>query len=444
MRSVGRIGMSKHQPRIEEIPAADLLPSYNDVLDLAISSGLTLRDSNKFCPHAFLLVLIQSTITGESTLESLAADLGEVTKSPMSRSGLFQRFDDSTVKFLMSVLYQVLSDNWELSEPLKRSLPFFRILIEDSTQLRLNPKNAEDFKAHGNGSGVTAGCKIDFCYDLISSSIVDMSLHSATAQDRDLGKDMVDLAQDGDCYLRDMGYYIAHDFELIEQAGAFWLSRLPAGVQATFTTEEGDVISLEKKLLATKEDSLDIMVKAGKDAQKSARLVAIKADKATIEKRRRERNKRDEKSGKKSSKLARERDNWHIMVTNIDEEMMTVKQLGELYRLRWNIELCFKAWKQSGSMHIALSRKANSSYLESLVLASMIRFALNFRPLSSFHHVERLSMGKLFKRMSKWISDLRAGDVRESFKVDIRHIQMDLRSRSTLDELLEELITSLA
>ncbi|PQJ27525.1 hypothetical protein BSZ32_02790 [Rubritalea profundi] len=101
------------------------------------------------------------------------------------------------------------------------------------------------------------------------------------------------------------------------------------------------------------------------------------------------------------------------MVTNIDAEMMTVKQLGELYRLRWNIELRFKAWKQSGSMHTALSRKANSSYLESLVLASMIRFALNFRPLALLKHVERLSMGKLFKLTSKWISDLSIADIRK-------------------------------
>jgi len=436
--------MSKHLPNFEEIPAADLLPSFNDVFALAMTSGLIQRDSNKFCPLAFLLVLIKSTITGESTLESLAAELGKATQSPMSRSGLFQRFDDATVNFLMSVLYQVLAENCKLSESTKGSLPFNRLLVEDSTQLRINPKNTENFKAHGNGSGDTAGCKIDFCYDLMSSSIVDMSLHSATAQDRDLGKDMVDIAQAGDCYLRDMGYYIAYEFELIERAGAFWLSRLPAGVQATFLTPEGEVIALEKKLLDTKEDSLDIMVKAGKEAQKSARLVATRADRVTVEKRRRERNERDEKSGRKSSRLARERDNWHLMVTNIPENMMTVKQLGELYRLRWNIELCFKAWKQSGSMHTALSRKANSSYLESLVLASMIRFALHFRPLALLKHVERLSMDKLFKLTSKWLSDLSIVSLNQNFKEDTRHMQKDKRARSTLDQLLEELITSLA
>lgn len=436
--------MSKHQLQIEEIPAADLLPSYNEIAALAMSSGFIQRESSKLCPLGFLLVLIKSTITGKSTLEGMASDLGALTESPMSRSGLFQRFNPNTVRFLTSVLYQILTKSWELPAEVKNSLPFSRLLIEDSSQLRMNPKNAEEFPAHGNGSGATAGCKIDFCYDLLSSSIVDMSLHLATAQDKELGKDVVDLAQAGDCFLRDMGYYAASEFDRIEQAGAYWLSRLPAGVHAAILTDNGLTAPLDETLSNTKSGSLDAAAKVGKAAEKSARLVAIKADKATVERRQRERNARDKTSGNKSSKRARERDKWHIMVTNIPEEMLSVKQLSELYRLRWNIELSFKAWKQSGTMQTALSRKANAHYLESLVVASMIRFALSFRPLAQLRLVARISMDKLFKRLSEWLSDLNIIRFDLPFREDLRHIRKDLRRRGTLDQLLGELMPPLA
>lgn len=436
--------MTKHQLQIEEIPAADLLPSYNEVAALAMSSGFIQRESSKLCPLGFLLVLIKATITGKSTLEGMASDLGALTESPMSRSGFFQRFNSATVRFLISVLYQILAKSWELPPEVKKALPFSRLLIEDSTQLWMNPKNAEEFPGHGNGSGPTAGCKVDFCYDLLNSSIVDMSLHLATDQDKELGKDVVNLAQAGDCFLRDMGYFASSEFDRVEQAGAYWLSRLPAGVHASILTDNESEILLEEALANATSDSIDVAAKVGKSAGKSARTVVIKADKETVERRQRERNARDKKSGKKSSKRARERDKWHIMATNIPEEMMSVKQLAELYRLRWNIELSFKAWKQSGSMLAALGRKANAFFLESLVVASMIRFALSFRPLAQLRLVARISMDKLFKRLSEWLSDLNIISFNLPFREDLRHISKDLRRRGTLDQLLGELMPSLA
>jgi IS4 transposase len=39
--------------------------------------------------------------------------------------------------------------------------------------------------------------------------------------------------------------------------------------------------------------------------------------------------------------------NWFIVITNVPEDMLTVKTIVELYRLKWNIELIFKALKSS-------------------------------------------------------------------------------------------------
>jgi len=87
--------------------------------------------------------------------------------------------------------------------------------------------NAEDFGAHGNHHGPTAGVKIDLAYYLLSDTIISHSLHQATTQDKTIGKDLIEELRKGDLVLRDMGYFSLGEFTVIEACGAWWLTRLP-------------------------------------------------------------------------------------------------------------------------------------------------------------------------------------------------------------------------
>ena len=378
--------MSKYPSQNETIPAADLLPSYDQIQTLAIQTQLIQRQSSKFCPMGFLLMILKSSVTGHTTLNEMAAQLAKTTSNAMSRSGLFQRFSTSTTQFLNAVLYHILSQKWRIDHNLKDRLPFKRILIEDSTQLRMNPLNSQEFPAHGNASGATAGCKIDLCYDILNSQPVNLSLHQATTQDKDCGKDIIDLIQESDCVLRDMGYFSRNEFLTIEKKSAYWLSRLPANVYAAVSeksisqpTKNPHLLTIESVLARTDSESVDMMVEIGKESPHTARLVAVRVDEKTLQKRLRERNARDKKRGKQSSWESKLRDQWHIMVTNISEEEISLPDLSKLYQLRWQIEINFKAWKQAGSLKAALGKKSNPAHLESVIIGSMIRMALCFK-----------------------------------------------------------------
>ena len=389
--------MLKDQSHCETIPAAQLLPSYDKINDIAIQTQLVRRISDKFCPQAFLMIVLQATIQGKGTLEHLASELGNATSRPMSRSGMHQRFTTSTVKFFIQTLFHVMAKDWNIPDKIKNDLLFQRILIEDSSQLNMNARNSNNFPAHGNGKSKTAGCKIDFTYDLLAKKPVNMSLHLATDQDKDLGKEVLRAIEERDLYLRDMGYFIISEFTLIEDSNAYWLSRLPANVHC-FCEKNKKVKKLEEILKKTRLKQLDITAFIGKSERKKVRLIAVRVDDKTLEKRRRERKDKELKVNKKSSEEMKIRDEWHIMVTNITPQMYKVEELCSLYRLRWHIELSFKAWKQSGAMTTALSRKSNEYYLQSLILASMIRFALSFQLHHHLRDIERLSMDKMFKR----------------------------------------------
>ena len=89
-------------------------------------------------------------------------------------------------------------------------------------------------------------------FDLLTREIISHSLHSATEQDKTIGKEFLVEVRYGDLVLRDMGYFILSEFTAIELRGARWLTRLPltAGVKLEdgsllekyFKRFQGDII----------------------------------------------------------------------------------------------------------------------------------------------------------------------------------------------------------
>ena len=77
---------------------------------------------------------------------------------------------------------------------------------------------------------MTAGCKFDMAFDLLTGEPVANALYLATEQDRKIGKNLVNLIRENDLYLRDMGYFNRNEFARIEAAKAYWLSRIPINV----------------------------------------------------------------------------------------------------------------------------------------------------------------------------------------------------------------------
>ena len=98
------------------------------------------------------------------------------------------------------------------------------ILLEST--LVLPKSNAEEFPAHGNHHGQTAGVKIYFGYDLLSGTMVSHTLEQATTQDKIIGKELLVQVMPGYLVLRDTGYFIIDEFTAIEDLGAKWLTRV--------------------------------------------------------------------------------------------------------------------------------------------------------------------------------------------------------------------------
>ena len=192
-----------------------LLP-VGDLHSLALQSGLIQRRSPKFSAEGFLLSLLQSVARGDSSFNQLAQCLGSHEAVPLTRQAMSLRFSEASCDFLIAVVCRLLSQHAAPKVDHRWRHLFSRILIEDSTVLPMHKRNAPDFPGNGNGRGSTAGCKVQWTFDLLSGRTLDVDLQSARTPDQLQSETLPSSLIPGDLVLRDMGYFVIDSLQRIE------------------------------------------------------------------------------------------------------------------------------------------------------------------------------------------------------------------------------------
>ena len=413
-------------------PATKLEVIFSKVEGIARNTKLVVRKSRRFTATAFLLTLLKTVATGKASYNQMASTLGHCDLTPMSRQAFSQRMGEKSEHFLKETLSEAMVQKWGGKKIIKTQY-FARILVEDSSQYKMHKNNNAEFPGHGNSKSDSSGCKIDLSFDLLTGCPLLQNLDKATAQDKTLGKKLVDLVQPKDLVLRDMGYFIVNEFQRIETMGAFWLSRMPANVCAFM--EDGR--TLDECLKSFKGKELDEPVNLLNEKGHRVRLIAIRAEKQVAEKRRRDRIKAAKKNGKTPTKKSLLRDGWHIMVTNVDNDKMDAEDLVKLYSLRWQIEITFRAWKQSGELMKALNRKSKPTHLRTLIYASILWLVISMKTgavlQSGLNKNEQVvSLEKLAMSMIGYIMKLTILTDLSKYTPHLRHVLIESRKRDSL------------
>ena len=152
--------------------------------------------------------------------------------------------------------------------------------------------------------------------------------------------DILGVVRRGDLILRDLGYFSLKVFHQLNQLGAFFLSRCKHGVNC-YDPETGRKLDLVRLLKA--DPHYDGWVLAGEE-QVRVRLVAEPVSAALAnERRRKARHDRDRRLKPSPDRLFLL--GWNIFITNVSADVWPPTALFWVYRLRWRIEIIFKAWK---------------------------------------------------------------------------------------------------
>ena len=422
----------------------DLLKSCCEkIFSFATLSNLVLRKSKTFKPDVFLLALMKTVQQGKSSLNKIAMEMAELdpscTMSPQALHKRINREDCLLEKFLNLCIGLMISQG--VVEAKKHAKTFGRILTEDSSFVKMLKSCADLFPAHGNAHGKTAGIKLNPVFDLLTGEPLECSTHGATTQDRTIAYDILGFLRAGDLVLRDMGYFIVELFGEIEAKGADWLSRVPSSTDI-FTC---DGRKIEELMKHSKSGVIERRMYLTKE-RKEARVLAVKKSKKKQDEAVRQLRASYGKKGETPSEEKLERARWHVLVTSVDKEVMSARELTKLYSQRWQVEIVFKAWKSSSNLQRSLSHKSSSQHLLGLFLAEVLRLAIALRCYSLSRltfprdKVGRLSVMKLFEWVSTKLGGAKNFKSLLSQKLTDQHVLTQKRKRKSQMLLMLELL----
>jgi len=320
------------------------LLNKNKIDKIAHSTGFINR-KRKLTGFAFIFFMIfEVRKTKMESLNDLCIKL-ESEKIFISKQGVSKRFDDSAVEFMKEVTYSALAKKLNIKNELKDTSFFNRIIVKDSTVFQLPAEYSEVFKGSGGGAS-KAGIKIQWEYNLIGDSGLDIEILPSSAPDITSRLHKINA---NDLRLEDLGYFKLIRFGEIIRNQAYFLSRLKFGILVY--TKKGDqyirinLDELVKKMRVGQ--MLEIEVYLGQKEKLPVRLILERVpDQIAATKRRKlKTDKQNKRKGISKNRLAFCDVNAYI--TNAEQDILPTDLVRSIYSLRWQIEIIFKTWKST-------------------------------------------------------------------------------------------------
>jgi len=283
-------------------------------------------------------------------LASYAADFG----TEASVQALDQRFTVQAAAFMREILacaLQIMVRASALPSPLYSR--FSGIYILDSTIIALPPELAADWPAIGNRPAhPEAAAKVFVMLELRTGQVwVEVRAGNSSDHASQLATMPLPL---GSLRIADLGFYDVSKFIAQAEAGAYVLTRWRANTKVY--RPDGEPVALAALLTQCQQDEVELAVHLGWQ-RFACRLLARRVPAAIATHRRcdllKEANRRCAPVSQERLTLV----DWDIMFTNAPVALLGLSESRVLYRLRWQIELVFKLWKQEGKVDESRSRK---------------------------------------------------------------------------------------
>jgi len=419
--------------------------NVEDVMKLAFESGFCKRNSGKIAAPDFLLHFCLQSLEGTVSYNDLAAKIESQTGANASRQAYHQRMGDECDAFFQSVLETVMLSKHQTEDVQKliKVKQFKRILVQDSTVIRLPLRLFEQFSGVKNAHTSVCNARIQGIYDLIAQKFIAFSIDSYSKNDVSVTLDIP--VEPGDLVLRDRGYFTVQAMDELKSQGADSIFRYKHKT-AFFDIENNEEINLLKYL--KENGSIDTMILAGSKEKHKVRIIAAPVSEEIANVRRMKAKK--ESKSKNPSKEYLELMSWNIFVITISTPEITFETVLKIYGLRWRIENIFKTWKSN--FNFDKIHNVSEQQLSVLIKARFIMIVfLNqhlFNPLSSKIKTisdKRLSMMKFMRYISKNLNVIpRILDIQnvsnDALLALIRFCTYDKRKRLNFEQQMEQAI----
>lgn len=388
------------------------------------------------------LIQRERKLSGETFVSSLVwgwmanpeATLNELSQSAawcgvnISPQGLAQRMTAQAAECLRQVLEASLGLVAAGGEGSATFLQQFNgVYLLDSTDVPLPLEWEPVWSGGGNQNCRRAGLKVQTLWDYHRGRL-QFSLHPARQHDASLP---VAPLPEGAIRVTDSAYFDVSSLQALHQQGSFYLTRVPCKVRLFDQT--GTKWSLARFLQRFAHPHFDGEVTLTAQGLRCRLLAQRVPDAVAVQRQARLRQTAKRKNQPVSPEalaLAR----WTVIVTNLPAARLTFDQAFMLLRLRWQIELLFKLWKQHTHLESSRSRQPHRILCEiyAKLLGLVIQHALL---LATCWDVPNQSLVKLAQtvRKSAFLLAFALWTDRAHFHALLTPLRFALRSGCRLD-----------
>jgi len=303
---------------------------------------------------------------------------------------------------------------------------FNRILIQDSTIIKLPIRLYKLFSGTKNGKAAVANARIQFIYDILNKKFIKFSIDSFSKNDLVAAPEIEVLGKD--LWLRDRGYSSLEAFTKIIENGGSVVFRYKSNT--VFYDKKGSRIDLVA--LLKKNPSINMKAWMG-NKKIEVWLVAEPAGDIVANERRRKANIVFSKTRNKKKHTKENMTKEYSFLCGFTIFCSTIKRklsfkiIFEIYSLRWRIEIIFKAWKSN--LNFANIHNVSEHQLYILMYC---RFIMNHIIFSKFYNK---FLEPILKKYNKTLSIMA---LTKGISLDIYHYLKCL-SLNKFEYLIEKL-----
>lgn len=283
-----------------------------------------------------MLALLQNPKAHSEDMASMAAASG----IEISHQAVEQRYSPRLAQFFQGLFQQmtqqVMSADTALAPLLER---FSEVIVIDSSVITLPDSQQENFRGCGGSyEGGKSALKLQTELELRGGALRCVQIEQGRSPDGASDRQNVAFTL-GSLRVADLGYFNLPVLQRIAEAKAFFLTRLPHHTKIHVAAEKHDVVAW---LNSQSQMVVDTWIEIGSEARVRCRLIAWRVPEEIANCRR---QKLTEKTRSKTGRPPTAACDWELLVTNLLEDQLSVKEAIVLYRSRWQIELLFKRWK---------------------------------------------------------------------------------------------------
>ena len=393
--------------------------SSADIEALAISTGFKIRKAKKISPYNFIISFLNLYNTRSFSLRNWASELSNLINEKVTFQAVHKKLTTRHLPFLTAVFSSVLASNLrsQKSNSSKSMAHFNRVLVEDSTCVKLSSSMFNHFSGNSNGVSRYATSRIQICLDLKNGVFENCDITTYTRNDGSYAGEIINRIVENDLLIRDLGYWKVGVLKQISDKGAYFLSRFKHNnLLYTPDNQLFNIIDYLKVQDRRKKDCIELDLKIGKKDQRvKIRLIARKVEPDNYLKRVKQANSARHK-GQTISKNSMYLLNWNIIITNVNKLNLSQSDAFALYNLRWEIEMFFKNWKSNYKIDKLLytSRGSDPIKPEILMYLSLINMASIYQP--NFVYYNNI----VVKEYEKLVSPLKFAEfIKSIFKTNL-------------------------